>query len=127
MYNTTLESKRIEESLPLSKGAGNLCLVELQPQSRLVHTNYKLTYNLRDSIISLLIIYSLLRIFRLVLMDLRNLPLLVPSLNPSSPKVLNQPNDGKQIYIKGHYKSKDYFSCIIYLYVPILTQTGELK
>ena len=65
-YITTLESKSIEEFLPLSKGAGNLCLVELQPQSRLVHTDYKLTYNLRDSFYLSLMIYSLLRIFRLV-------------------------------------------------------------
>ena len=125
MYNTTLESKSIEEFLPLSKGAGNLCLVELQPQSRLVHTNYKLAYKLRDSINSLLIVYSLLRIFRLVLMALRNLPLLVTTLNPLSPKVLNQTNNGKQIYIKAYYKCKDYFSWILCAYIPILTKTKE--
>ena len=108
-YNTTLESKSIEESLPLSKGVGNLCLVELQPQSRLVHTDYKLTYNLRDSFCSSLMIYSLLRIFRLVLVVMRNLPLLVPPLNPLSPKVSNQTNNGLSIYNKVDYKCKVNF------------------
>ena len=68
-----------------------------------VHTNYKLAYKLRDSINSLLIVYSLLRIFRLVY-GFENLPLLVPFLNPLSPKVLNQTNNGKQIYINKYYK-----------------------
>ena len=90
-YITTLESKSIEEFLPLSKGAGNLCLVELQPQSRLVHTDYKLTYNLRDSFCSSLMIYSLLRILKSCISGARNLPLLVPPLNPLSPKVI-EPN-----------------------------------
>ena len=128
-YNTTLESKSIEESLPLSKGAGNLCLVELQPQSRLVHTDYKLTYNLRDSICSSLMIYSLLRILKSCISGARNLPLLVPPSNPLSPKVSNQTNNGIVNYNKPYYKCNNYFYCFIYIFIFILTtyNKGELK
>ena len=45
-----------------------------------MHTNYKLTHNLRDSICSSLMIYSLLRIFRLVC-GFEKCPLLVTTLN----------------------------------------------
>ena len=128
-YNTTLESKSIEEFLPLLKRVGNLCLIELQPQSRLVHTYYKLTYNLRDSFCSSLMIYSLLRIFRLVLVAMRNLPLLVPPSNPLSPKVSNQTNNGIVNYNKPYYKCNNYFYCFIYIFIFILTtyNKGELK
>ena len=112
-YNTTLESKSIEESLPLSKGAGNLCLVELQPQSRLVHTHYKLAYNMRDLIYSSLMIYPTLKIFRLVSAS-RN-PLLVSYLNPLSPKVSNQTNNGLLNYYNSDYNYKYYFFIVLFL------------
>ena len=113
-YITTLVSKSIEEFLPLFKGAGNLCLVELQPQSRLVHTDYKLTYNLRDPICSSLMIYSLLRIFRLVC-GFEKLPLLVTTLNPLSPKVSNQTNNGLLNYYNSDYNYKYYFFIVLFL------------
>ena len=118
-YNTTLESKSIEESLPLSKGVGNLCLVELQPQSRLVHTNYNLTYNLRELILSLLRTIALLKLFRLVC-GFEQKPLLVTTLILLSPKVSNQTDNGFTIYIISDNKCKNnflfVFIVVIWLY-----------
>ena len=64
-----------------------------------VHTNYKLTHNLRDSICSSLMIYSLLRIFRLVC-GFEKQPLLVTTLNHYRQKYQTKPiTDYKYIII----------------------------
>lgn len=78
-----------------------------------------LTYNLRDPIDSSLMTYSLLRIFRLVLVAMRNLPLLVPPLKPLSPKVLNQTNNGLANYNNADYKCKLYFLLDIKRYIDL--------
>ena len=113
-YITTLVSKSIEESLPLYLGAGNLCLVELQPQSRFVHTNYNLTYNLRELILSLLRTIALLKFFRLVC-GYEQKPLLVTTLITLSPKVSNQTNNGLLNYYNSDYNYKYYFFIVLFL------------
>lgn len=87
-----------------------------------------LTYNLRDSIYSSLMIYPLLRIFRLVC-GFEKQPLLVTTLKPLSPKVSNQTNNGLENYNNKIYKCKNYFYCFIYIFIFILTtyNKGELK
>ena len=63
-----------------------------------VHTDYNLTYKLREPIISLLRTIALLRFFRLVC-GFEQKPLLVTTLILLSPKVLNQTDNGLTIYI----------------------------
>ena len=124
-YTTTFsEQKHRGVPTPIKRSRKPMPLEITTFRVAFVHTDYKLAYKLRDSINSLLIVYSLLRIFRLVC-GFEKLPLLVTTLNPLSPKELNQTNNGKQIYIKAYYNCKDYFSCIICAYVPILTKTKE--
>ena len=64
-----------------------------------VHTNYKLTHNLRDLIYSSLMIYSLLKIFRIVC-GFEKQPLLVTTLNHYRQKYQTKPiTDYKYIII----------------------------
>ena len=83
-----------------------------------VHTNYKLTHNLRDLICSSLMIYSLLKIFRIVC-GFEKQPLLVTTLKPLSPKVSNQTNNGLANYNNADYKCKLYFLLDIKRYIDL--------
>ena len=77
-----------------------------------------LTHNLRDSICSSLMIYPLLRIFRLVC-GFEKQPLLVTTLKPLSPKVFNQTNNGLANYNNADYKCKLYFLLDIKRYIDL--------
>ena len=63
-----------------------------------VHTDYNLTYKLREPIVSLLRTIALLWLFRLVC-GFEQKPLLVTTLILLSPKVSNQTDNGITIYI----------------------------
>ena len=94
-----------------------------------VHTNYKLTHNLRDLIYSSLTIYSLLKIFRIVC-GFEN-PLLVTTLNHSSQKYRTNPRtDYKYIIIIINLSS--IFISLVYEFILIYIQfmnynKGELR
>ncbi len=62
-----------------------------------VHTDYNLTYNLRESFYLLLRTIARIRFFRLSY-ACEQKPLLVSILKPLSPKVLNQTDNGLSIY-----------------------------
>jgi len=66
-----------------------------------------LAYNMRYSFYSSLMIYLTVKIFRLLLAF--EIPLLVGYLNPLSPKVSNQTNNGLLIYNTSNYKYNNYF------------------
>ena len=112
-YITTLVSKSIEEFLPLFKGEGTYAFRNYNLRVAFVHTHYKLAYNMRDLIYSSLMIYPTLKIFRLVSAS-RN-PLLVSYLNPLSPKVSNQTNNGLLNYYNSDYNYKYYFFIVLFL------------
>ena len=84
-----------------------------------VHTDYNLTYKLREPIISLLRTIALLRLFRLVC-GFEQKPLLVTTLIILSPKVSNQTDNGFTIYIISDNKCKNnflfVFIVVIWLY-----------
>ena len=95
-----------------------------------VHTNYKLTHNLRDLIYSSLMIYSLLKIFRIVC-GFEKQPLLVTTLNHSSQKYRTNPRtDYKYIIIIINLSS--IFILLAYEFILIYIQSmnynkGELR
>ena len=96
---TTLESKSIEEFLPLYLGAETYAFRNYNFRVAFVHTLYILTYKMRESICSLLRIYTLTQILSSCYYVSLSKPLLVNILKPFSPKVSNQTKNGKQIYI----------------------------
>ena len=97
-YNNTTfrELKHRVFPTPMSRSRKPMPLEITTFRVAFVHTDYKLTYNLRYPINSSLMIYSLLRIFRLVCGFEESL--LVTTLKSLSPKVLNQTDNGLSIY-----------------------------
>ena len=95
-----------------------------------VHTNYKLTHNLRDLIYSSLMIYSLLKIFRIVC-GFEKQPLLVTTLNHYRQKYQTKPiTDYKYIIIIINLSS--IFISLVYelilIYINFINYNkGELR
>ena len=91
-----------------------------------VHTLYNLTYKMREPIFSLLRIYTITQVLSSCYsVDFSKSPFGI-HLTPLSPKVLNQTNNGKPIYIKKDYNYKDYFF-LFYLYFYIYINTITTK
>ena len=108
-YNNTTfrEQKHRVFPTPMSRSRKPMPLEFTTFRVAFVHTDYKLTYNLRYPINSSLMTYSLLRIFRLVCAFEESL--LVSTLKSLSPKVLNQTDNGLSIYGMFNYFVKMFF------------------
>ena len=114
LYITTFsEQKHRGVPTPIQRSRKPMPLEITTFRVAFVHTHYKLAYNMRDLIYSSLMIYPTLKIFRLVL-AFRN-PLLVSYLNPLSPKVSNQTNNGLLNYYNSDYNYKYYFFIVLFL------------
>ena len=74
-----------------------------------VHTDYNLTYNLRESFYSSLRTIARIRFLRLSYACEQTKPLLVSILKSLSPKVLNQTDNGLSIYGMFNYFVKMFF------------------
>jgi len=110
-YITTFsEQKHRGVPTPITRSRKPMPLETTTFRVAFVHTDYNLTYKLREPIISLLRTIALLRFFRLVC-GFEQKPLLVTTLILLSPKVLNQTDNGITIYIMSNN-----FTTIIFFY-----------
>ena len=98
-YNNTTfrELKHRVFPTPMSRSRKPMPLEITTFRVAFVHTDYNLTYNLRESFYSLLRTIARIRFFRLSY-ACEQKPLLVSILKPLSPKVLNQTDNGLSIY-----------------------------
>ena len=98
LINTTFrEQKHRVFPTPISRSRKPMPLEITTFRVAFVHTDYNLTYNLRESFYLLLRTIARIRFFRLSY-ACEQKPLLVSTLKPLSPKVLNQTDNGLSIY-----------------------------
>ena len=98
LINTTFrEQKHRVFPTPISRSRKPMPLEITTFRVAFVHTDYNLTYNLRESFYLLLRTIARIRFFRLSY-ACEQKPLLVSILKPLSPKVLNQTDNGLSIY-----------------------------
>ena len=131
LNNTTFrEQKHRGVPTPISRSRLSMPLEITTFRVAFVHTNYKLTHNLRDLIYSSLMIYSLLKIFRIVC-GFEKQPLLVTTLNHSSQKYRTNPRtDYKYMIVIINLSS--IFILLVYEFILIYIQSmnynkGELR
>ena len=99
-YNNTTfrEQKHRVFPTPISRSRKPMPLEITTFRVAFVHTDYNLTYNLRESFYLLLRTIARIRFLRLSYAWEQTKPLLVSILKSLSPKVLNQTDNGLSIY-----------------------------
>ena len=109
-YNNTTfrELKHRVFPTPMSRSRKPMPLEITTFRVAFVHTDYNLTYNLRESFYLLLRTILGIRSLRLYC-AFREKPLLVSTLKSLSPKVLNQTDNGLSIYGMFNYFVKMFF------------------
>ena len=99
LINTTFrELKHRVFPTPMSRSRKPMPLEITTFRVAFVHTDYNLTYNLRESFYSSLRTIARIKSFRLSYACEQTEPLLVSILKSLSPKVLNQTDNGLSIY-----------------------------
>ena len=110
-YNNTTfrELKHRVFPTPMSRSRKPMPLEITTFRVAFVHTDYNLTYNLRESFYSSLRTIARIRFLRLSYACEQTKPLLVSILKSLSPKVLNQTDNGLSIYGMFNYFVKMFF------------------